>query len=193
SINRDRVATVCNRRHVAVDAVLLAALDELPANFRIFILVFDQGAAFAQARRRSFAVVARARIVEGRRILAAAETKRDVPGRLRAGVEVGVEPAVGRAINTARLPIASDDLVAFAVLEGTNARFFWPHIDIALRAHDQQYRSRGVVMGLVIDAGWPFGHMSDQAVIGHFEAGDSSLSNLVRRGVEGRGSRVGDE
>ena len=47
SINRDRVVTVCNRRHVAVDAVLFAPLDELPANFRIFILVFDQGAAFA--------------------------------------------------------------------------------------------------------------------------------------------------
>src|SRR5213594_1149747 len=101
-------------------------------NFRIFILVFDQRAAFAQARGRSFAVVACARVVDGCRILAAAKTERDVPGRLRAGVEVGVEPAVGRAINTTRLPIASHHLVAFAVLEGTNAQFFWPHIDITL-------------------------------------------------------------
>ena len=131
-VNRDRVVTVRNRRHVAVDAVLFAPLDELPANFRIFILVFDQGAAFAQARRRSFAVVARACVMDGRWILAAAKTERDVSGRLRAGVKVGVEPAVGRAINTARLPIASDDLVAFAVLEGTNTQFFWPHVDIAL-------------------------------------------------------------
>src|SRR4030095_787473 len=94
SRNNQRVATVCNRRHVAIDAVLLAALDELPANFRIFILVFDQRAAFAQARRRSFAVVARARVVDGRRILAAAKTERDVPGRLRAGLSGGEEADV---------------------------------------------------------------------------------------------------
>src|SRR4030095_1826535 len=131
-IHGDRVVAVSDRRHVALDAVLFAPLDELPANFRIFILVFDQGAAFAQARRRSFAVVARARVMDGRRILAAAETERDMPGRLGAGVQMSVEPAVGRTVNTARLPIASDDLIAFAVLEGTNTQFFWPHVDIAL-------------------------------------------------------------
>src|SRR3989442_15614974 len=76
SIDGDRIVAVSDRRHVAVDAVLFAPLDELPANLRIFILVFDQRAALAQARCWSFAVVARARIVEGRRILAAAQTKR---------------------------------------------------------------------------------------------------------------------
>src|SRR4030095_5334479 len=70
-IHGDRVVAVSDRRHVCLDAVLFAPLDELPANFRIFILVFDQGAAFAQTGRRSFAVVARAGVVDGRRILAA--------------------------------------------------------------------------------------------------------------------------
>src|SRR3989442_15330054 len=100
SIDGDRIVAVSDRRHVAVDAVLSAPLDELPANLRIFILVFDQRAAEAQTRCWSFEVVARARIVEGRRILAAAETKRDVPGGLRAGVDEGEEPDAGGAINT---------------------------------------------------------------------------------------------
>src|SRR5439155_26405322 len=119
--DNQRIVAVSNRRHSGLDAILFALFQEHPANFRILILIFDECAAFAQAGRRTFAVVAGACFMNRGGIFAAAKTERNVSCRLRSTVEVRVEPAVGRTVDTARFPIAFHHLVAFTVLKGTYA------------------------------------------------------------------------
>src|SRR5262249_6256867 len=131
--------------------------------------------------------------MNGCRILTAAEPERDVSCRLNAAIQVSMEPAIGGAIDTAGFPIASYHLVAFATLKRTHSQFFWPHIDIPLRTNDEKDGTRGVIVGFVIDSRRPFRNMANEAVIRHFEAGDPSLGNFVRRVVDGGDPRVSDK
>src|SRR5262249_53778668 len=188
-----RIVTVDDRRHLTLDTVLFAPLYELQANFRILIFIFDKCATFAQARRRTFTIVPGARVMNGCRILTAAEPERDVSCRLNAAIQVSMEPAIGGAIDTAGFPIASYHLVTFATLKRPHSQFFWPHIDIPLRTNDEKDGSRGVIVGFVIDSRRPFRNMANEAVIRHFEAGDPSLGNFVRRVVNGGDARVSDK
>src|SRR5262249_769786 len=130
--------------------------------------------------------------MNGCRILTAAEPERDVSFRLNPPLAVCVEPAAGRPVNAPRFPIASYHLVAFAILKRTHSQFFWPHIDIPLRTNDEKDGSRSVIVGFVVDSRRPFRNMANEAVIGHFEAGDPSLGNFVRRVVDVAGPRVSD-
>src|SRR5262249_5647446 len=141
----------------------------------------------------TFTIVPCARVMNGCRILTAAEPERDVSCWLSATIEVCVEPAVRRTVDAPRFPIASYHLSAFAILKRTHSQFFWPHVDIPLRTKDKKDGSRGVIVGFVVDPRRPFRNMANEAVIRHFEASDPSLGDFVRRIVNGGDPRVGDK
>src|SRR5438034_11738754 len=121
SVDNQRIVAVSNRRHSGLDAILFALLQEHPTNFRILILIFDERAAFPQAGRRTFAVVAGTCVMNRCGVFTAAKPERNVSCRLWSTVKVRVTPAVGRTVDTARFPIAFHHLVAFSVLKGTYA------------------------------------------------------------------------
>src|SRR5580698_5175048 len=126
------------RAHLALDAVFGQFLLELRVHPLVLILELDLGAAELDAHVRVI-LAALARVGQAA-VLAAVKTQRKVPGGRRAGVEVLVEPLLGRNEEAAVVPV--DPLrLAVPVL---------PQVGVAGAADDEHVRPRAVPVRLLV-------------------------------------------
>ena len=104
-----------------------------------------------------------------------------------------VEPSVGGAIDAARLPVEPDDSVSVSRFIRMDAEFLGPHEHVSRGPKHEQYGPGRMVVGLVIDARGPVGDMSNETVIRHLEAGESSLGLFVGGRLHFGGARIGNK
>src|SRR5882724_1901165 len=113
------------RRHLARDAVFSHLVFVVCVNVRVFVGIFDQGAAFFHVDINAV-LTALVGDLETARVKPAAVAQREMARRLGAGVEMLMKPAARRAIDAARFPFYLDDIFVVPGFVGPGAELLRP-------------------------------------------------------------------
>src|SRR5262245_26704591 len=183
---------VLKHRHLHGDPGSPDLVFEIDSDLRIFIFVFDQGTALANARANSLFIDG---LPDAEKIFSrlAAIAKRQLARFLLSRIKVLMKPSGRRAENTALTPVYSDDLITVAGLVWTYTRFLRPHQGVPFGAQDQQNRAPRMVVGLVIPPYRPLGEVTHQRTTSHVERGYAHAIALCLGGIHQRPTSIGDK
>src|SRR6185295_418897 len=112
-------------RHLTAYAGALQPGFEAAPNLRIFVFILEQSATVFYRHQHAF-VMTFSGGGEAGRMNSAAESDRQLPGRLAADVEMLMEPTSRRAINAAVFPAHFDDAVTVPALIGPGSHILGP-------------------------------------------------------------------
>src|SRR5215510_9495108 len=167
-VDRRLQRRVLKHRHLHGDPGSADLVFEIDSDLRIFIFVFDQGTALANAGANAFLIDG---LPDAEKIFSRLATvaKRQLARFLLSGVKVLMKPSGRRAEHTALAPVYSDDLITVARLVWTYTRFLGPHEGVPFGTQDQKNRAPRVIVRLVIPSYRPFGEVTDQSTAPHVE------------------------